>query len=158
VLSGHAEERDIAPKRLYVTVDGAVAPMKDGWRECKVGAVYKASTDDKGEVVAHDIEHVGTFGNPEAIGDKPYALAYKRGVERCRDAVVLGDGGRWIWNQAGSNFPKATQNARVAYSYCGISGFERSGNPDTSARYVFRDFHSAALHSNPETPTLSEAC
>lgn len=109
VLSGHAEEPDIAPKRLYVTVDGAMAPMKDGWRECKVGAVYEASTNDKGEVVAQDIEHVGTFGNAEAIGDKLYALAFKRGVQRCRDVVVLGDGGRWIWNQAESNFPKATQ-------------------------------------------------
>lgn len=109
VLSGHAKEPELAPDRLYVTVDGAMAPMKDGWRECKVGAVYEASTDSRGEVVARDIEHVGTFGNAEAVGDKLYALAFRRGVERCRDVVVLGDGGRWIWNQAKSNFPKATE-------------------------------------------------
>ena len=109
VLSGLAQEPELAPERLYVTVDGAMAPMKDGWRECKVGAVYEASIDDKGEVVARDIEHVGTFGNAEAIGDKVYALAFRRGVERCDDTVVLGDGGRWIWKQAKNNFPKATQ-------------------------------------------------
>lgn len=109
VLSGEAKEPELAPDRLYVTVDGAMAPMKDGWRECKVGAVYEASTDIKGEIVARNIEHVGTFGNAEAVGDKLYALAFRRGVERCGDVVVLGDGGRWIWNQAKINFPKATE-------------------------------------------------
>jgi hypothetical protein len=109
VLSGQADEPDLAPERLYVTVDGAMAPMKDGWRECKVGAVYEASVDGQGEVVAHSVEHVGTFGNAEAIGDKVYALAFRRGVERCGDVVVLGDGGKWIWKQAADNFPTATQ-------------------------------------------------
>jgi hypothetical protein len=109
ILSGHIKVPKLVPERLYVTADGAMAPMRDGWRECKVGAVYEASINDKGEAVARDIEHVGTLGNCEAIGDKLYALAFKRGVERCPDVVVLGDGGRWIWNQAQNNFPQATQ-------------------------------------------------
>lgn len=109
VLSGLAEEPELAPERLYVTVDGAMAPMRDGWRECKVGAVYEASTNSNGDAVARDVEHVGTFGNAEAIGDKLYALAFRRGVERCGDVVALGDGGRWIWKQAKDNFPNATQ-------------------------------------------------
>lgn len=109
VLSGLAKEPDIAPERLYITVDGAMAPTRDGWRECKVGAVYEASVDEKGEIVARDIEHVGTFGDAEAIGDKVYALSFRRGVERCKDQVALGDGGRWIWKQAKEKFPEATQ-------------------------------------------------
>lgn len=109
VLSGLADEPELAPERLYITVDGAMAPMKDGWRECKVGAVYEASMNSKGDVVARDIEHVGTFGDAETIGDKLYALAFRRGVERCSDVVMLGDGGRWIWKQAKNNFPEATQ-------------------------------------------------
>jgi len=109
VLSGLAREPELTPDRLYVTVDGAMAPMKNGWRECKVGAVYEARVGDEGDVVAYGIEHVGTFGNAEVIGDKLYALAFRRGVERCRDVVMLGDGGRWIWNQAKEKFPDATQ-------------------------------------------------
>lgn len=109
VLSGQADSPELAPERLYVTVDGAMAPMKDGWRECKVGAVYEAALDQKGEVVARDVEHVATFGNAETIGDKAYALAFRRGLERCGDVVVLGDGSKWIWNQARANFPKATE-------------------------------------------------
>jgi len=109
VLSGLAKVPELVPERLYITVDGAMAPMKDGWRECKVGAVYEASVNSKGDVVARDVEHVGTFGDAEAIGDKVYALAFRRGIERCSDVVMLGDGGRWIWKQAKSNFPEATQ-------------------------------------------------
>lgn len=109
VLSGMAKDPELAPERLYVTVDGAMAPMKQGWRECKVGAVYEASVNNKGDVIARDIEHVATFGDAEAIGDSVYALAFRRGVERCSEVVVLGDGGRWIWKQAKSNFPEAVQ-------------------------------------------------
>jgi hypothetical protein len=109
VLSGLTKVPELAPERLYITVDGAMAPMKNGWRECKVAAVYEATTNSKGDAVARDIEHVGTFGDAEAIGDKVYALAFRRGVEHCKDVVVLGDGGRWIWKQAASNFPEATQ-------------------------------------------------
>jgi hypothetical protein len=109
VLSGEAKEPEFAPDRLYVTVDGAMAPMRGGYRECKVGAVYEATVDDDGEIVAHSIEHVGTFGNAEAVADKLYAVAFTRGVEKCKDVVVLGDGGKWIWKQAKNNFPKATQ-------------------------------------------------
>jgi hypothetical protein len=109
VLSGEAKESELAPERLYITVDGAMAPIKGGYRECKVGAVYQARVDARGEVVAYGIEHAGTFGDAEAIGDRLYALAFMRGVENCRDIVALGDGGRWIWKQVANNFPKATQ-------------------------------------------------
>jgi hypothetical protein len=109
VLSGKAEPPQLAPDRLYVTVDGAMAPMKEGYRECKVGAVYEAKADADGDVIAYNIEHAGTFGDSEKIGDRLYALAFMRGVENCADVVVLGDGGRWIWKQAKNNFPRATQ-------------------------------------------------
>ena len=109
VLSGHADLPDVAPERLYVTVDGATVPIDDGWRECKVGAVYETSPGKDGEPVAHNIEHAGTMGNCEAIGDRIYALAFSRGVERAGEVVVLGDGAPWIWNQAQANFPECTQ-------------------------------------------------
>lgn len=105
VLSGLADAPDISPSRLYVTVDGATVPMIGSWKESKVGAVYETYVDKKGEVQAKDIEHVATMGDAEAIGDRVYALAFKRGVEHAGEVVMLGDGGRWIWKQARENFP-----------------------------------------------------
>lgn len=109
VLSGLAEVPDIAPQRLYVTIDGVTVPMVGSWKESKVGAVYETFIDKDGEVQAKDIEHVATMGNAEAIGDRVYTLAFRRGAERAEEIVVLGDGGRWIWKQAKQNFPKAQQ-------------------------------------------------
>lgn len=105
ILSGLAEEPEVAPQRLYVTVDGAMVPVGKGYRECKVGAVYEASVDCNGEVAARDVEHVATMGDAEAIGDRVYCAAFRRGVERAKEVIVVADGGRWIWKQARQNFP-----------------------------------------------------
>jgi len=105
VLSGLAQIPDVAPKRLYITIDGATVPMVGSWRESKVGAVYETFVDKDGKVQARDIEHVVTMGDSEAIGDRIYALAFRRGVEKAGEVVALADGGRWIWKQARDNFP-----------------------------------------------------
>ena len=109
ILSGLAEIPNIAPDRLYVTIDGATVPMLGSWKESKVGAVYETFVDNNGETQAKDVEHVATMGDAEAIGDRIYTLAFRRGVERAKGVVVLADGGRWIWKQAKQNFPKALQ-------------------------------------------------
>jgi len=109
VLSGLADIPDAAPERLYVTIDGATVPLVGSWKESKVGAVYETFVDKNGNVQARDVEHVATMGDSEAIGDRVYALAFRRGVEKAREVVVLADGGRWIWKQARDNFPEAVQ-------------------------------------------------
>lgn len=105
VLSGLMDSPPISPECLYITIDGVTVPMVGSWKESKVGGVYETFIGLDGEVKARDIEHVATMGNSEAIGDRIYALAYRRGVERAKLVVVLGDGGRWIWKQARENFP-----------------------------------------------------
>jgi hypothetical protein len=109
ILSGLADVPKIAPKRLYITVDGAMVPVGKGYRECKVGAVYEASIGRNGDVLATDIEHVATMGNAEAIGDRVYCAAFRRGIERAKEVVVVADGGRWIWKQARENFPECVE-------------------------------------------------
>lgn len=105
ILSGRAHEPASSPERLYVTVDGVMASVDKAWRECKVGAVYETRAALDGGAEATNIEHTATFGDAEAIGDKLYALAFRRGVVHASQTVVLGDGARWIWNQARDNFP-----------------------------------------------------
>jgi hypothetical protein len=109
VTSGLAQIPDAAPERLYVTIDGATVPMVGSWKESKVGAVYETFVDKDGNVQARDIEHVVTMGDSEAIGDRIYALAFRRGVENAREVVALADGGRWIWKQVRLNFPECIE-------------------------------------------------
>jgi len=105
VLSGLAEVPEVAPERLYVTMDGTMLSVDSRWRECKIGAVYETKDGIPGELSAHSIEHVSTLGNSELFGDKLYCLAYRRGVEQAKEVVVVADGAKWIWNQARDNFP-----------------------------------------------------
>jgi len=105
VLSGLMDPPDVAPECLCITIDGVTVPMVGSWKESKVGGVYETYVDADGEVRARDIERVATMGDSEAIGDRIYALAFRRGVERAKVVVVLADGGRWIWKQAKENFP-----------------------------------------------------
>ncbi len=109
VLSGLAKIPDTAQDRLYITIDGATVPILNSWKESKVGAVYETFIDKDGEVQAKDIEHVATMGDAETIGDRIYTLAFRRGVERARDVVVLADGGWWVWKRAKQNFSEALQ-------------------------------------------------
>lgn len=109
ILSGYADSPDVAPQRLYVTIDGAMVPVGDGWRECKVGAVYETFPGKDGQPMARGIEHAATMGNSEAIGDRIYALAFSRGVEKAKEVIVVGDGAPWIWNQAQANFGGCVQ-------------------------------------------------
>jgi len=105
ILSGLADLPAVTPDRLYVTTDGVTVPVGNGYRECKVGAVYEASVGRDGDVTARKVEHAVTMGNSEAIGDSLYALAFRRGVETTKEVVAIADGGRWIWKQVKDNFP-----------------------------------------------------
>ena len=104
VLSGLMDPPDVAPECLCITIDGVTVPMVGSWKEAKVGGVYETYVGADGEVRARDIERAATMGDAEATGDRIYALAFRRGVEKAKVVVVLGDGGRWIWKQAKENF------------------------------------------------------
>jgi len=105
ILREFAQLPDVAPKRLYATMDGAMLSVDGHWRECKVGAVYETIVDAAGKLGAVKAEHVSTLANSEVFGDKLYCLAFRRGVEKAGEVVVVADGAKWIWNQARDNFP-----------------------------------------------------
>jgi len=105
ILNRFAQIPDLAPTRLYATMDGAMLSVDGAWKECKIGAVYETALDAAGKLNAIKTEHVSTLANSESFGDKLYCLAFRRGVEKAEEVVVVADGARWIWNQARDNFP-----------------------------------------------------
>jgi hypothetical protein len=104
------------PERLYVSMDGVVAHMRDGgWKEIKTGCVYTTRTrvsrkqPDAREVRAETQSYVVALQDADTFGWHVWAEAVRRQVDAASEVVVLGDGAHWIWNLAELHFPEATQ-------------------------------------------------
>ena len=116
-------EKDIP--LLYVSYDGTGVPMRpeeligirgkqaDGTaktREAKLGCVFTQTTVDEEGYPIRDPDSttfVGAIETAEAFGWRIYGEARRRGVERARRLVVLGDGAEWVKNLAEMHFPGA---------------------------------------------------
>jgi hypothetical protein len=115
------------PDILYVAVDGTGVPMRasetldrkgkhpDGrsrTREVKLAALFtQTSLTDDGHPIRDEAStsYLATFQNSDTFGKLTKAAAIERGHDQIRQTVILGDGARWIWNQADQHFANATQ-------------------------------------------------
>jgi hypothetical protein len=115
------------PDMLYIAVDGTGVPVvareaegrrgkgddgKARTREIKLGCLFtQTKLDEEGRPVRDpdSSTYLATFEPADRFGQLLDAEARRRGCERIRQHVVLGDGAAWIWNQASQLFPAATQ-------------------------------------------------
>lgn len=91
---------DIAPKRLYLGVDGAHAHIDGSWHEVK-----HVVAQVEGQRRWYDAAREPA----EQFGERVYALAASLGVEQSGEVVMLGDGAEWIWNLTAMHFPDAVE-------------------------------------------------
>ena len=81
-------------------------------REAKLGCVFtQLTTDDEGFAVRapDSTTFTGAIETADEFGVRIYAEALRRGLERARKIIVLGDGAEWIRNLVELHFPGATQ-------------------------------------------------
>lgn len=113
--------------KMYVCMDGTGVPMvkkeligrqgkgEDGQaktRETKLGCVFtQTKLDEKGRPVRDEAStsYVGAIETSEDFSKRIYAEAKRRGIDRAKEVVVLGDGAPWIWNIANECFPGAVE-------------------------------------------------
>jgi hypothetical protein len=82
------------------------------WHELKTGVFYRheqAAQTASGRGLLTEKVVVSWQGEPLELGRRLHWEAMRRGLCRARHTLVLGDGGSWIWNQAGDRWPWATQ-------------------------------------------------
>jgi len=79
--------------------------LKNFFHEVKTLVIF--STDKAGEVVRKTFH--ATQARIEEFREHVLAEAARRGAEKARQLVVLGDGAAWIWKMAGELFPTAIQ-------------------------------------------------
>ena len=81
-------------------------------REVKLGCVFTQTTWDKQGFAIRDPDsttYTAAIETAEQFGRRLYLEAWKRGWSFALKKVVMGDGSEWIWNQARTHFPGATQ-------------------------------------------------
>jgi hypothetical protein len=113
---------------LYVEMDGTGVPVvqretegrkgkTDGQpahtREAKLGCVFTQTTwDNKKGYAIRDPDsttYTGAIETAEEFGRRLYIEAWKRGWNRAKKKVVIGDGAEWIWNLSSFHFPGAIE-------------------------------------------------
>ena len=110
------------PLRLYLGMDGAMAPLRDPWKrdgsagalvcrygECKLGVVYEALPGAKGDRGVRQRAYVATLDGVEGFGPLFGTLAHQHGQHRAKECVALGDGAPWIWQLVAKQFPGAVE-------------------------------------------------
>ncbi|HEU5330435.1 MAG TPA: ISKra4 family transposase [Thermomicrobiales bacterium] len=103
------------PERLYVSLDGVLLPTADGWKECKLGAVYTTVAEPRPAqptapvLRAQQASYVAAVQPPDAFGRLLWCEAARRGVDQAPTVVAIGDGAHWIWNLVAEHFPDAIQ-------------------------------------------------
>ena len=98
-----------AAEQLYVSCDGVKVNTDEGWKEPKLGAVFRAQRDEDGEPIRGPTRYVAHLEEAEPFGERLWQLADSVGVEKAKTVIVLGDGAPWIWNLADFHFPQAVQ-------------------------------------------------
>ena len=107
VLSGGARSPEISPERLYIAIDGAHVPMRDGsYHEAKCGVVYQ-TVQNGDKIKISDAKYTATLERTAAFGEQVYAVAFDQGVENAKELGCLGDGATWIWNSFSLHYPDA---------------------------------------------------
>jgi len=112
---------------MYVSTDGTGVPMTkrevagrkgkqpDGsakTREVKLGCVFTQTTKDENGYPVRDPDSttfLARIESAEAFGQRLFAEAVRRGLDKAEEIIVLGDGATWIKNIVQTHFPDATQ-------------------------------------------------
>jgi hypothetical protein len=119
----HLPESRVRPRRLYISMDGIFAPLRDAWSkdgskgslscrfgECKVGVVYEPLQDGQGrDQKVHTRAYVSTFESVDTFGPLLGTLAHQHGHHQAKEVIVLADGAPWIWQIAAKQFTGSVQ-------------------------------------------------
>ena len=110
------------PRRLYVSVDGLFAPLREPWKkdgslgpltcrfgECKTAVVYEARAGEKGDAGVLWRAYTATFADASAFTTLVATLAHRAGHHFAKELVFLADGQAYNWTLAASQFPTAVQ-------------------------------------------------
>jgi hypothetical protein len=155
------ERADAAWKALrpaedfYITCDGLKVNTLQGWKEPKLGAIFRAGCNEKGEPIRGPTRYVAHLEEAEPFGQRLWQLAEALGVRRAKRVTVLGDGAPWIWNLARFYFPEAVQIVDFYHGAERLAELARSFWSETSSQArCWLESAKSLLHQGKIAPLL----
>jgi hypothetical protein len=110
------------PHRLYLSLDGSMAPLRDPWKrdgsqgplhcrygECKTAVCFETRPDGQGKPVVARRQYTATLEPVTVFEQLVAGLAYHCGSDQATELVVLADGLGYNWRIAEEQFPEALQ-------------------------------------------------
>jgi hypothetical protein len=120
--AGHPPPVERKPGRLYISVDGIYAPLREPWKkdgslgalicragECKTAVVYEAKPGPEGDEGVAWRAYTATFQSSEQFGPLVATLAHRAGHHFAKELIFLADGQAYNWTIAAGQFPTALQ-------------------------------------------------
>jgi len=142
----------------YMAYDGTGVPMmpselagrpgkqEDGGsktREAKLGCIFtQTSVDKEGNPIRdpNSTRYFGAIETAEEFGERLYANAEQYGLlKRSKEIVIIGDGAKWIWNQAKLHFPKAILIVDLYHAKEHIHGLVKKLRREKAAQQALLD-------------------
>ena len=133
------------PRRLYVQVDGGRVNTKEGWKEPKVGVIFKEESKvevSEGHGSILEKEYIATLEGVEEFEKLMWEALLRWGVMEAEEVVLEGDGAEWIWNRIGGELcPGAKEvldwaHAKEHLWKCGRAIFEEEGERERWAKEI----------------------
>lgn len=103
-VSAEKEGQENDSAKRHVTADGVMIHLREeGWKEAKVGSVYKVN----GEREAEGQRYTATVEDRASFGRKLYELAGEPQASETAEMAFIGDAARWLDELQGLAFPLA---------------------------------------------------
>jgi hypothetical protein len=121
-LGGRRPLVEQKPKRLYISADGKLVPLRDAWKrdgsrgelvcrwgECKSAVVYETRRGARGDEGVVRRRYLATLGDCHQFAPQLAVAAHQSGTAFAREVIFLADGAPWLWQIAAAQFPRAIQ-------------------------------------------------
>jgi hypothetical protein len=106
------------PERMYGGIDGTIVPLRQEWRELKVGTWYRVeptgevaegSVGQQNHLQARQLSYYCDISSAQEFGTLVWAKGWVRAAYLAEEVVFVCDGAAWIWRLVEALFPRATQ-------------------------------------------------
>ena len=109
-MVGQVKKREDTNREIMgISMDGCCIRTIEEWREAKNGVIFDVCHDAKGKPHAVAKSYISRIENSEEFGKRLYTEAKQRNSEAAKKIIVVGDGARWIWEEATLHFPESVQ-------------------------------------------------